>query len=269
MLSMFLGKSQADVRIFKFPTGESGVSFKSDEDSLNCLKGCITLRWEGNDDLINLALLVDAVLREYKKAELSLKIPYFPYARQDRVCNAGESLSVKVVADFINSLNFARVFVTNPHSDVLGAVLNNMIVPDEYLKVAECVKLLGENTILVSPDAGANKRVLGYAKTLGGLRVIRSDKTRDTKTGYITDTVVYSEHVGECPVLVVDDILDGGGTFIPLAGELRKITNGSVNLLISHGCFTKGVDIFEGVYDNLFVVNNMYGPHKLIKEIKQ
>ena len=149
MLKLFLGKYVADVYVLKFPTGESLVSFKSDEPTGEALSGLITLSWEGNDDLINLALLVDAVRRKYVNVELSLKVPYFPYARQDRVCNAGESLSVKVVAELINQMNFARVFVTSPHSDVLGAVLNNMIVPDEYLKVAECVKLLGENTILV------------------------------------------------------------------------------------------------------------------------
>lgn len=267
MLSLYLGKSASDVKTFSFPAGESGVSFTSKECPIETKYGMITLKWQGNDDLINLALLVDAVRRQYRNVELTLNIPYFPYARQDRVCNMGESLSVKVVADFINSLNFTRVYVTNPHSDVLGAVLNNMVVPDEYLMVEKCVQAIGGNVVLVSPDAGANKKVMGYAKALGGLEVIRADKTRDTATGKITGTVVYSEHLGNKNVLVVDDLLDAGGTFIPLEKELRKITNGRVNLFVSHGIFTKGVDIFEETYDNIFVANNMFGQHNLIKEI--
>lgn len=268
MLSLYLGKSQAEVKIFKFPAGESGVSFN--DSNIGCQEGStksgmIALRWESNHDLINLMLLVDAVRRKYQDAVLSLNIPYFPYARQDRVCNKGESLSLKVVATLINSLNFARVYVIDPHSEVLGAVLDNMVVMANRVSIA--VQLIKGDVTLVSPDAGANKKVLGYAKELNGLPVIRADKTRDTKTGAITGTVVFSEHLGNTNLLVVDDILDAGGTFIPLAVELRKITTGTVNLLVSHGLFTKGVDIFQGVYDNIFVINNMYGPHPLIKEI--
>jgi ribose-phosphate pyrophosphokinase len=274
MLSLFIHKQLAEVKIFKFPAGESGVSFSvKDPIPIHCkVNAMITLRWEGNDDLINLALLVDAVRRQYD-VHLALEIPYFPYARQDRVCNIGESLSVKVIADFINSLNFHTVYVRDPHSDVLGAVLNNMFKYDVLSKVersfvailsgdAPCLR----HTYLVSPDAGANKKVIGYAKTLG-TKVIKADKERDVQTGAITGTTVYSEHLGDTNLLVVDDILDGGGTFIPLAKALRSITNGSVSLYVTHGLFTKGVDIFEGVYDNIFVANNMYGKHKLIQEV--
>ena len=273
MLSLFIGKKQAEVKIFKFPAGESGISFhhyEHYESNDASIPGMITLKWENNEDIINLALLVDAVRREYPNIELSLDIPYFPYARQDRVCNAGESLSVRVVANIINGMNFARVFVTDPHSDVLGAVLNSMVVMDVcnfLVKALRKVQDYGAVAALVSPDAGANKKIMGYAKQFGGLPVIRADKTRDTATGAITGTVVYSENLGNRNLLVIDDILDGGGTFIPLAAELRKITTGTVNLLVTHGIFTKGVDILQGAFDNIFVINNMYGPHPLIQEI--
>lgn len=274
MLKLFIGKELAEVKVFKFPAGESGVSFSVERDYaqvMDNVSGMITLSWEGNDDLINLALLVDALRRKYTRGlELSLNIPYFPYARQDRVCNKGESLSVKVIADFINSIKFDSVYVYDPHSDVLGAVLDNMVVLDNKSKVMKAwheIAVPEDNEMLVSPDAGALKKVYGYAQYCRGIGVVRADKTRSTYDGKITGTVVYSEHLGKTHLLVVDDICDGGGTFIPLAAELRKITTGTVNLFVTHGIFTKGVDIFEGVYDNIFVVNNMFGPHKLIKEI--
>lgn len=270
MLSLFINKKQAKVKIFKFPAGESGVSFTCEDAPLHTtIPGMITLKWESNDDIINLALLVDAVRREYPNIELSLNIPYFCYARQDRVCNVGESLSVKVIANIINGMNFARVFVTDPHSEVLGAVLNNMVVMDVSQKVKSALTTIykGSGCVLVSPDAGALKKIYRYAKECNGVKVVRADKTRDTATGAITGTVVYSEHLDYQNLLVVDDILDGGGTFIPLAAELRKITTGTVNLLVTHGIFTKGVDIMQGVFDNIFVINNMHGPHPLIQEI--
>ena len=269
MLRLVIGKGEAEVKVFKFPAGESGVSFGEafPQNYQEPQAACITLSWEGNDDLINLALLGDAIRRQHPKIELSLNIPYFPYARQDRVCNKGESLSVKVIAGIINAMGFSRVYVIDPHSEVLGAVLNNMIVVSTNDKIHLAMVDIKGSVAFVSPDAGANKKVLGYAKAMGGTPVIRADKVRDTATGAITNTVVYSEHLGKTNLLVIDDIGDGLGTFIPLAHELRKITTGTVNLLLSHGIFTKGVDILQGVYDNTYVINNMYGAHPLIKEI--
>lgn len=272
MLKLFIGKDPAKVTIFKFPAGESGVSFKWDnlrtrtEPTLSCK---ISLKYEGNEDILNLALLVDAVRRQHPQIEINLDMPYFPYARQDRVCNPGESLSVKVIADIINSLHLTRVYVTDPHSDVLGAVLNNMVQVDVSYSIKRALTTVckAQNTKLVSPDAGALKKIYRYAKECGGVDVVRADKSRDTSTGKITGTVVYSEHLGKTNLLVVDDICDGGGTFVPLAQELRKITDGTVSLFVTHGLFTKGVDIVADVFDNVFVVNNMYGPHPKLKEI--
>lgn len=266
MLRLFIGKDPAEVKIFKFPAGESGVSFNVPVQKTHLHDGLpfnaqITLKWEGNDDLINLALLVDAIRRKYDTIELNMTIDYFPYARQDRVCNPGESLSVKVIADMINAMNFKRVYVLDPHSDVLGAVLNNMMVITNFNNVQNATFTLqkgGSKVALVSPDAGANKKVMGYAKQYPfALQVIRADKTRDVATGKITGTVVYSEHLGDTNLLVVDDILDHGGTFIPLATELRKITDGTISLFVSHGLFNSGINKFAGLYDKIFVVNNM------------
>jgi ribose-phosphate pyrophosphokinase len=175
------------------------------------------------------------------------------------------------VAELINSLGFARVYVKDPHSEVVSAVLNNIQVIDNKHTVHQAVFVLekgGAKVALVSPDAGALKKVYGYA-SYGplGLDVVRADKTRNTKTGKITGTVVHSEHLGDTNLLVVDDIADGGFTFTQLAPELRKITNGTVPLFVTHGLFTKGVDIVADAFDNVFVANNMFGPHPKLKEI--
>jgi ribose-phosphate pyrophosphokinase len=275
MLSLFIGKDLAEVKIFKFPAGESGVSFEwaSSRTRVAGPLSCkISIKWESNDDLINLALLTDAVRRDRPDIEINLEILYFPYARQDRVCNTGESLSVKVIAGIINSLGFKRVYVLDPHSDVLGAVLNNMVEVDNLDNVVKAINTVwdtsGSHSVaLVSPDAGALKKVYRYAKSADGIPVIRADKSRDVASGKITGTVVYSGYLGKVDLIVVDDICDGGGTFIPLAEELRKITDGTVSLFVTHGLFTKGVDIVADAFDNVFTANNMFGPHPKLKEI--
>lgn len=268
MLRLYLDRQLAKVHTFKFPAGESGVSFSVDQPVKDGkINGMITLLWLDNDDLINLMLLVDAVRREYD-VELSLSIPYFPYARQDRVCNKGESLSVKVIADIINSLNFKNVYVMDPHSDVVGAVLNNFKQVDVTQQIVSAFYETydrSKHNYLVSPDAGANKKVQKYAKAicertphLDG--IIKADKVRDTATGKITDTIVHCGDLGDANLLVVDDICDNGGTFIPLAERLRGITAGSVNLFVTHGLFNSGVDKFYGIFDKIFTANSMMKP---------
>ena len=127
--------------------------------------------------------------------------------------------------------------------------------------------LLDKEAILVSPDAGANKKVFEFAKLHGYKRVVRADKVRDVSTGEILSTQVFSEHVGNADFLMLDDICDGGRTFIELARELRKLTTGKIFLYVTHGIFSKGGDVFDGFIDQIYTSNLMGEPHPLIKEV--
>jgi ribose-phosphate pyrophosphokinase len=274
MLSLYVDRHPVTINRWNFPAGETGIKLTDMALGYNSQhpQAHITLKWQGNEDLIELALLNDAVRRNYPKIPVNLTIDYFPYARQDRVCNAGESHSLKVICNFINSMNFDRVFVTDPHSDVLGALLYNIHICSVEQKVLKAMQDC-KATVIVSPDAGALKKIQKYAQFVSTyipeVEVMRADKTRDVKTGKITGTVVYND-IGQFEdknVLVVDDILDGGGTFIPLADELQMHYHGTINIMVTHGIFTKGVDIVADVYDNIYVVNNMFGSHNKIKEI--
>lgn len=243
----------------RFPAGESCIRINDVDGSIGGGTEVVTveLSFEGNDDLINLMLLTDALRRlTGPKTLYILLASYFPYARQDRVCNEGESLSVKVVADLINGLKYDLVGTTDLHSAVAGALIDNM---KETAIVDLAPSLAGlwnpDTTILVSPDAGANKKVLSLAKAMGYPHVVRADKARDVLSGQITGTAVYSEHVGDKDFLIVDDICDGGRTFIELAKELRKLTTGKVMLLVTHGIFSKGTKVFDGLIDKVYTFN--------------
>ena len=245
-----------DLGMRQFPGGETFLKVP-DIDMPDFFS--ITLHFQGNNDLFNLALLVDAVRREYGNTpRIHLCMPYLPYARQDRVCNPGESLSVKVVADFINGLKLASVRCDDIHSGVGESLLDNL----NHFSLTTCFygvvsAFHRDETVLVSPDAGANKKVLELAKTYGYQHVARADKTRDVLTGFITGTAVYSEHVGDKDFLIVDDICDGGRTFIELAKELKKLTRGNVYLYVTHGIFSAGYEVFTGLIDHIYVSNLM------------
>lgn len=204
------------------------------------------------DNIMELALLVDAI-RRFGGSDLPINLicPYVPYARQDRVCAPGEALGLTVMADIINSLNFASVTVWDVHSDVALAVIYGVrnIQQHEFL-----LDIPTDGCVLVAPDAGAIKKTMESAKVLD-IPMVRADKIRDVKDGKITGTKVYSEHIGDENFLVVDDICDGGRTFIELAKVLRPLTNGKLFLYVTHGIFSKGIEPLQDCYDHIYTVN--------------
>lgn len=206
-----------------------------------------------SDEVMTLVLLVDALRRHSTTPDqvyIELECPYLPYARQDRVMEDGESLSLRVMCNLINSLRFDRVTVWDPHSDVAMALLDNISVVDQTSLVL-LVPVLKSETVLVSPDAGAMKKTHKIAKGLG-FSMVTAEKIRSTEDGSITGTQVHSDHIGKKDFLIVDDICDGGRTFIELAKELKKLTDGRILLYVTHGIFSKGLDVFDGLIDHVY-----------------
>jgi ribose-phosphate pyrophosphokinase len=233
----------------------------------------ITLPFMQDSEIIKLALIVDALRRAGCKS-MSLKIPYFPAARQDRVCNEGEPLSVKVYADLINAMKFDRVVVFDPHSDVTPALLNNVEVVDNCEFVAHVFsRLNGEivngmstdfmkRAVLVSPDAGSNKKVANVAKHLykdgyKDVPVVRADKLRNVATGEIIETTVYADDLTGKHCIIVDDICSKGGTFCALAKVLKAKGAEKVYLVVSHYEGTAILRILkESGIDGVFTTNS-------------
>jgi ribose-phosphate pyrophosphokinase len=201
-----------------------------------------------SNDFFELALVVDALRRMYgSHVELYLILPYLPYARQDRAMTTGESLSLKVFCGMINNMNFESVEVWDVHSDVSLALLDRV----SHKPVEKILGNYVRGNILVAPDAGSLKKVAKVAQTFS-VPMVRADKTRSVVDGSITGTVVYSENVGDKDFLIVDDICDGGRTFIELAKELRKLTTGKIKLYVTHGIFSKGLAVFNGLIDVVY-----------------
>lgn len=213
-----------------FKSGENHVQLLNDYSGYEI---DLFFRYAGDQSLFKLAMIVDA-LRRQGHVDLSLTIPYFPGARQDRVCNSGEALSVKVYADFINALNFRSVKIFDPHSEVTTAVVNNSVGVKNHEFVQRAISKHPSEYTLVSPDAGANKKIFDLAKYLGGPKVIRADKIRDTKDGSIIGTEVFADDLVGQTLVVVDDVVSGGRTFIELAKKLKEKNAAKIILIVSH-----------------------------------
>lgn len=225
--------------------GEVGAVYPTGAVTLYC-------KLKNSEDIMELLLVVDSLKRSSPVKKLILNLPYVPYARQDRVCNPGEALSIKVFCDLINSMNFDKVIICDPHSDVTTALLNNVEVTPLRIHLRGLPKeVFNQDTTLISPDAGALKKVYSVAKDFKIKEVIRADKTRDVSTGQLSGTVVYGDVSGK-KLLIIDDIFDRGGTFIMLGKELKRLGAAEVNLYVTHGIFSKGVDVLDGAIDKVF-----------------
>lgn len=233
---------------FVFSGGEPHIKINPNFDIEKSVS--ITHRLNSFNDLGLLCLAVDALRRMDAKLD-KLVIPYFPAARQDRLMVKGEPLSVKVYADIINGFNFQKVIVFDAHSEVTPAVLNNCEVVPNHAFISEIVKEIGSDILLISPDGGALKKIYKVSEYLGGIEVVECSKNRDVKTGKLKGFKVYADDLNGKDCLIVDDICDGGGTFIGLAQELKNKNAGKLYLAVSHGIFSKGFDdlsLFQKIY---------------------
>jgi len=233
-------KSSLYFKEFIFPAGEVSVKLNAADYAYQSIEqpNVIVARIQNSDDLFKLANLKDA-LERFDKNPINLFMPYLPYARQDRVCDRGESFSLKVFANYINSLNFNKVTIVDPHSLVSEAVIDRVQIIsqlDVLNKYTDFIPTL-MGSVLVSPDAGSNKKTAEVAGWLAHDNFVRADKLRDLTNGKIKEIAVYCDDLKGRNVVIVDDICEMGGTFIGLAAELKKKNCGKVILYVTHGVF--------------------------------
>jgi ribose-phosphate pyrophosphokinase len=250
----------------KFPGGEVGVNINT--GSLNPFtteaQGVITItltaKIQSSDNLMEMFNATDALKRVYPFAHIDLLIPYFPYARQDRVCNAGEALSVKVMATLINAMKYSTVTVVDPHSPALVAALDRCYVIEQK-DAFSGIKQDWHNWTIVAPDMGATKKTEDFAKLVGAVDVLYCNKKRNLANGNIIGMSVLNPEIlfESTKLLVLDDICDGGRTFIEVANAIRNTGHkvASIELAITHGIFSKGVGVLTDAYDHVYTTDTL------------
>jgi ribose-phosphate pyrophosphokinase len=152
----------------------------------------------------------------------------------------------------------------DPHSDVLEACLNNYKKENNFNLVKFALSNIDnkdgaqDRICLVSPDAGAYKKIFDVAKFYGISNIITATKVRDMKTGNIlhTEIPVLDQH-NNLTYIIVDDICDGGRTFVELA---KVIKNGrptaKVYLVVTHGIFSAGFKTLNEYIDGIYCTNS-------------
>lgn len=244
----------------KYPAGESRITIPIEATYPETKFGGVEIdfRFESNDDLIELMLCKSQL--DHLGIPARLNILYFPYAREDKFSeNKIHPCSLIPVTQFINNLNFTQVWILDPHSVALPCLLDrvNILQPHRFLHNS----LLGFNEYecVIAPDAGAQHRAEKVADKLNK-PCYTASKVRDPLTGTLTSYEIdLREKLQDgSKVLVVDDICDGGFTFLRLADTIKaQGVKVELDLYVSHGIFSRGIEAILDKYQRVITTNSI------------
>jgi len=203
------------------------------------------IEWEYSNEaeFLEIAMLKDLLDSEGFPAVL--KIKYLPYGRQDKEVSNDATFALRTFAKLLNSLAFQEVVIMDPHSTIAIDLINNSRA--RYPKDA-IYELIHRDMIDIAcyPDKGARMKYVDVYKELIGDRFVYGEKVRDQATGNIIKyDLIGGEKVKDRKVLIIDDICDGGMTFKILAKDLLEAGATEVNLFVTHGIFSKGVNTLK------------------------
>ena len=258
-----ISNSDISYKISKFPDGQQSITIssflvESNKDSIVQLSS----RMNSFKD-IELIICANQILKEMGVEKVELYVPYFLGARSDRKFGEGQTNYLKnVICPIINSQKFSKVIVMDAHSDVLEACLDNFKKIDNIRLVDFAlseIKGRSSQTALISPDAGALKKIFDVAKEFNITNVTTASKVRDIISGNIIRTELPTMDLTDIDdIIIIDDICDGGRTFIELAKVIRLQTDKPIHLVVTHGIFSAGFEELEKYFDSIFTTDSIH-----------
>ena len=242
------------VPYFKFPAGEVHIR---DFDVSDIAQ--VILNWRG--DHTDLAVLSSLVTLPGSMLALQspLLIPYLPASRADRIVG-NESLGKVAYLDLISAAWDGLPVMHNSPVETwdLHSVTNtdtpiiNIPRMQQYLTTYN----FPDNSVLLAPDEGSISRVAAIS-TATGLPYVHATKNRDYATGQLLSNSIPAVLGDYDHIFVIDDICDGGGTFLLLADSIRKQgISSNLHLFVTHGIFSKGKSALESRYSTVFALND-------------
>lgn len=248
-------------KVTRFPAGEILVNlsmqgFVYPRDHVN-----VILNFKNSDCIMELMQIADC-LSTMPSLTKYLYIPYMPFARQDRRANEGDSHSLAVFARLVNSLGFDYIETDDPHSDVVEALFPTAKINRQWdIAQREVIPHTRPYNAVIAPDMGAAKKAAKVAEKMN-VPMIQCTKVRDPETGKLSCPEIQGAEIIQegWRLLVVDDICDGGYTFIQLIRALdEQLEVGvEVDLFVTHGIFSKGLaPLLDAGYNKIMCKNNM------------
>lgn len=255
-----INKENSDIKyhIDHYPDGQIQLVLEDLDD--NKFHLVILTRICNSDDLFILMQLSDIVNR--RGLSCTLYVTYLLAARTDRLFSWNTSFTLKIVMDVLKSFN-SEIMILDPHSDVANRLSGNKVYEISFVNMLINYTDIfddSDNIVIVAPDEGAKDR-LEHIVTSSIFRnpIVYCSKTRD-ENGKVTEVKVKSESPIQVSkktrLVIIDDLCDGGGTFMAIAPELKKYEAKEVDLVITHSIQLDGLKKVSSVYDKVITSNS-------------
>ena len=227
-----------------------------------------------NDRLMELLIFIDALKRGEAKTITAI-IPYFGYVRQDRTIDFGDPISAKLVANCLREAGCNRVVSVDYHSGSMQPYFENMeavelysssVFADYYRKRLKTLKVKLEDVVIVSPDKGGLERAKHLSKDLGDLPIAVLNKYRPEPNKAVI-TNIKGEPVEDKYCLMIDDIIDTGGTLCKAAAALKERGAKSVTAYGTHPVLSGDAykNVSTSALDHLVVSDSVPATEQFMK----
>ena len=247
-----------EIKQGNFPDNTLLMKFDPDEipDDGNDIE--IWWLYENDAELFTLICLKRHLDQHFFADSFRLFMPYIPHARQDRTKTQEDVFTLKYFCETINDLDFAAVYIEDPHSNVSEALLDRVQVVSPQPHIETVIeKIADENLVMCYPDEGAMKRYSGMVSKPYSFGV----KRRNWADGKIEGLdLMHPEVVVGKNVLIVDDICSRGGTFFHTAKALKAAGAEKVYLYVTHCEMTifNGDLLSSGLVEKIYTTNSIF-----------
>jgi ribose-phosphate pyrophosphokinase len=217
---------------------------------------------------MELLLMIDAVKRAGPN-EINIIIPYFGYSRQDRKNAPRVPISAAMVADLIEHVGTDRVITIDLHSEQQQGFFNGPWdnLYGSYTLLPKIKELVPNNLIVVSPDKGGTARANAYARRLNADGIAIVYKERDTVYKNESRALGMIGKVSGKNVLLVDDLVDTGGTMSNAAKLLKRKGAKKIYAAVAHGLFSRnGLDNITKSPIEKVIITDTITPKKKVRE---
>ena len=256
-----LGIKVSEIETLKFADGEILVKSKTSVRNRNVVifqSTCSPV----NDSLMELLIAIDMFKRASAKS-ITIVMPYFGYARQDRKTKGREPITAKLVANMIQLAGATQVVIMDIHSEQTQGFFD---IPVDTLKASTILlrqiikKICKTEVVIVSPDYGSVKNAREIAKKIGSPFAI-IDKRRPSPNQVVVSNVLGNVLGKDC--IITDDMIDTGGTILAACKILKKKGANSITVMATHGLFSNGsISKFEkaidqGIISDLYITDSI------------
>ncbi len=193
-----------------------------------------------NEWVMEALIMIDALKRGSAK-RISVILPFYPYARQDKKHRGREPISARLIADLLQTAGADRIITVDLHTDQIQGFFDGPVDHMHALgQLSEYVrtKYGTDNIAIVSPDSGRVRVAEKWADALDGAPVAFIHKTRDP---LVANQVVAHRVVGEVEgrtCVLIDDMIDTGGTIAGAVSKLKDAGAGDVVIATTHAVFS-------------------------------